>query len=631
MTEKTLPNHKAETPYGQWNSPITPAMISKLDKSLRSTHIAIEGQTIYWTETRPEEKGRTVLLSRNRAGTIREVTPSNFDVKTKVHEYGGAPYALCGEILYFVNRTDQILYAQHANNEPKPLTRGEIRLTDIQWSSQGLIAIAEKGGSEKVANFLILLDPETGQWKILDQGHDFYSSPALSPDGSHLAWLTWDHPNMPWDSTQLWIGEIKEGRLENKVCAAGGSEVSIFQPQWSPQGNLYFVSDRDGWWNIHRAMADNSTSENVLPREAEFGLPQWVFGMSTWGFTGRGEEILCAYSEQGFWKLGLFDPHKKNFRKVEAPFTDYSQIRLGQGFAALLAGSPATPRRILRLDLDTLKMEPIDEAPKLQIDPEDLSVPQNISFETADGSTAFGYFYPPANKVCQGPAGERPPLLVFSHGGPTGCADSAFNLKIQYWTSRGFAAFDVNYRGSTGFGRLFREKLKGNWGVADVEDCTKGALYLANKGLVNAEKMMIRGSSAGGYTTLAALTFTNTFAAGASYYGVGDLLLLARDTHKFESCYLDTLIGPLPACKQLYQDRSPLYHADKITCPIIFFHGENDKVVPKAQTEAMYNALKQNGIPTKLILYPNEDHGFRQAKHIEDALEQELNFYLEVL
>jgi dipeptidyl aminopeptidase/acylaminoacyl peptidase len=623
-------NKKIETPFGQWKSPIASSMTTRVDKSVRNADILVKEGSIYWTESRPHEKGRTVLVSQEKGQVCgRDLNPPGFDVRTKVHEYGGAPYTVHNGVIYFINSKDQIFYRLDKTGAPTPLTTGEIRFANLQGCSQGLIAVAEEHKSGHVENYLVLLSTETGKFKILDQGHDFYSSPVISPDEKWLAWLTWDHPNMPWDGTQLWTAELAEGKVENKRCIAGGPKESIFQPQWSPNNTLYFVSDRSGWWNLYRSVENHI--ENICPMEAEFGLPLWRFGMSTWGFTGSGEQILCSYQKNGFGKLGLLDPSTKKIKDFDLSYTDYSQVSIENGLAVMLMGSPTASRRVIQLDLKTGNITPVDTQEALEVDAGFLSIPQNIEFPTTLGQTAYGYYYAPLNKDYTGPQGKLPPLIVFSHGGPTGCADPTFNLKIQYWTSRGFAVLDVNYRGSTGFGRAYRDSLQGQWGVLDVHDCEKGALYLAEKGLVDKEHLFIRGGSAGGYTTLAALAFTNTFSAGASYYGVGDLMTLAKDTHKFESRYIDHLIGPLPACERIYLERSPLFHAEKIKCPVIFFQGENDKIVPKNQAELMYQALLQNHIPAKLIIYENEEHGFRQAKHIEDSLNQELAFYVERL
>jgi dipeptidyl aminopeptidase/acylaminoacyl peptidase len=631
MENQMLTSQKKLAPFGKWTSLIVPSTTSRIDKSARNIDILVKDGKIYWTEPRPNEKGRTVLVCRELKdnATTCDLTPLGFDVRSKVHEYGGAPFTVYQGIVYFINNRDQVLYKQIENEAPIALTSGEIRLANMQGCLQGLIAVAEKHSEDRVDNFLVLVCPRTGKVKILDQGHDFYSSPFISRDEKFLAWLTWDHPNMPWDGTQLWTAELIDGHLQNKKCVAGGPDEAIFQPQWSPTNTLYFISDRTGWWNFYRL--NGNEIENIYPIHAEFALPLWRFGMSTWGFTGYEDQILCTYKEEGVGKLAFLNPADKTIHPIHLPFTDYSQISVGGACAVMLMGSPTFARRVMSLDLKNHRASPIDTIEPLDIGNDWFSIPQSIKFPTTLGQIAYGYYYPPLNPDYQGPQGKQPPLILLSHGGPTGCADSSFNLKIQYWTSRGFAVLDVNYRGSVGFGRDYRNSLRGKWGIVDVQDCEQGALYLANKGLVDRKHLFIRGASAGGYTTLAALAFTKTFAAGASYYGVGDLLTLVQDTHKFESRYLDTLIGPLPDSKTLYFERSPLFHAEKIKCPVIFFQGENDKIVPKNQAELMYDALKQKGVHTELIIYENEEHGFRQAAHIEDAFNRELVFYLDRL
>jgi dipeptidyl aminopeptidase/acylaminoacyl peptidase len=620
---------KIEEEFGKWISPITSLMTAMGDKSSRNVDILVKEGHILWTEPRPQEKGRTALMCCDAQGVVAEIVPADFDVRTKVHEYGGAPFTLHHNIVYFIHNKDQRLYAQNPQEKPQPLTDGKLRFANLLGSRHGLIAVGEEHHDQHVTNFLALIHPHTGKHSVLDSGFDFYSSPVLSSDENKLAWLTWNHPNMPWDGTELWVADFSEGQLKNKQCIAGGWTEAVFQPQWSPMGNLFFVSDRTGWWNLYKFA--QGKAENICPRDAEFGVPQWRFGMSTWGFTGEGEQILCAYQEKGFAQLGLLDPDAKKLQPISLPFTDYSQLGVGKGFAAMLMGSQIAPRRVMKLNLQTLEAAPLDKAVELHIDPAYFSQSKFIEFPTYGNRTAYGYFYAPANKNFTGIGQELPPLLVFSHGGPTGSADPSFNYRIQYWTSRGFAVLDVNYGGSVGFGRAYRDRLKGQWGIVDVKDCEMGALYLAKNGWVNPSKLFIRGASAGGYTTLAALAFTSAFSGGASYYGIGDLMAMAKDTHKFEARYLDSLLGPLPEAEKLYFDRSPLFHADKFSCPVIFFQGDLDKVVPKNQAEMMYRALKEKGLKTKLVVYDHEEHGFRQAEHVEDSMRQELEFYLSIL
>lgn len=621
-------NQMREASYGTWTSPITATMTTRTDKSNRNCDIIVEGDFVYWTEPRPLEKGRTVIVRSAKGGSPQTMTPMGYDVRSKVHEYGGRAFTVQNSTIYFVHAKNQRLYVQESDQNPRPITSQGLRFAELLPYSQGILAVAEEHRNEKVFNFLVLIDPQTGAVTTLDDGHDFYAGLAVSPDGQHLAWLTWDHPHMPWDSTFLWVADLRNNQLVGKQMVAGGIDEALFQPQWSPQGVLYFISDRTGWWNIYRQQG--STVENVCPLEAEFGMPLWRLGTSTYAFTGRQDEMACTYQEQGVGKLALLNPSTKKLNPLSLGFTSYSQVVSSKGNLYLLMGTPDVCRRLFKLDLNSLKYTFLDEIEEFKIDSGYISLPESIAYPSAQGRTAYGYYYAPKNKDFQSPSRSLPPLIIMSHGGPTAAADPIFNIKVQYWTSRGFAVLDVNYGGSTGFGRAYRNLLKGQWGIVDVEDCSEGALYLTKQGKADPSKLIIRGASAGGYTTLAALAFTKTFAAGASYFGVADLELLVQDTHKFEALYLDQLIGPYPASKKLYEERAPLLHADRISCPVIFFQGALDKVVPLNQAEKMYDALKKKGLKTKLIVYDNEEHGFRQAENIQDSMEQELRFYQEV-
>lgn len=609
-----------EIAYIDWNSPISPALLTH-PQNHRSIYLAVQQADIYWTEQRPQEKGRTVIVKHSENGSVNTITPLGFDVRSKVHEYGGLPFALHNENIYFVNNKDQRLYIQQKNETPRPLTSPGYRFADFFPTPAGILAV----GEENSENFLAFINPATGLFTSLASGNDFYASPVLSPDGSKLAWITWNHPNMPWDSTQLWIADFHHGSLSNKRVVAGSAEESIICPQWSSQGALFFVSDRSGWWNLYE-LADHEP-KNVCPMEAEFGQPLWQLGLSTWRFTGRANEILCTYQQSGAGKLALLNPHTHSLQTINLPYTDYSQITMGDGFAVFLAGSPSTYRTLIQLNLDTLAVHPVVARHPMNVDPSFFSIPVSLDYPSANGRRAYGYYYAPKNPWYKAPSGNLPPLLVMIHGGPTAAADPCLNLKLQYWTSRGWAVLDVNYGGSTGFGRTYRNSLKGQWGVVDIEDCEYGVRYLIERKMIDPAHVVIRGGSAGGYTVLAAMVKSSLFTAGAVYYGVTDLELLTKETHKFEKHYLDSLIGPYPAEKHLYEERSPINQADKIKSPVIFFQGGKDPVVPLAQAERMYAALQSNGIETKLIVYETEEHGFREAHSIEDALIHELQFY----
>lgn len=587
-------------PYGTWHSPITSEWLTLSQKKFGT--IILEDKTVYWDEMRPSENGRSVIMQCTPQGEQKEMTPSHLSARSRVHEYGGAPFAVHRGKVYFVNDKDQRIYL-----ETTPLTDPGIRFADLHIQFPYLIAVAEKGHD----NFLACLHLPTKTLTTLATGHDFYASPAFNPAGDKLSFLTWDHPQMPWDGTELWLADFKEGTLSNLKKIAGGQNESIFQPSWSPEGLLYFISDKTSWWNLYRW--DGHETYSLFPQSAECGLPQWTFGMSTYAF---GKSPLITSFQNGVW----------SFEKL--PWTFYTQIRASADFAVFIAGSPTQDKSIVKLDLSTKKTTFLAHNSHPHLDPGYLSTPQFLTFPSKNGRTSHGYYYPPVNKDYQAPTGTLPPLVVMTHGGPTAATSSTFDLKIQYWTSRGIAVLDVDYGGSTGYGRAYRDALKGKWGVVDVEDCEAAAAYLIQQKKVDPKKIAIRGGSAGGYTTLAALTFGSTFTVGASYYGIGDLTALAEETHKFESRYLDSLIGPYPAAKALYEERSPLSHPDQLHCPVIFFQGTEDLVVPPNQAEKMYEALKKRGIPTELVLYEGEQHGFRKAHNVRDALEKELAFFI---
>ncbi len=621
-------------PYGSWKSPITAELIAR--GAVRLMQVVPDGTDIYWLESRPAEGGRYVIVRRSADGTISDVTPAPFYARTTVHEYGGGDFTVSNGIVYFSNFRDQRLYVQKPGAAPQPITpEGAFRYADAVIDPQRarLICVREDhtlAGREPVnALVSVRLDGDPDGGTVLVCGNDFYASPRLSPDGTRLAWLTWNHPNMPWDGTELWVAQIaQDGSLTNARKIAGGPTESIFQPEWSPDNRLYFVSDRTGWWNLYRCR--DGQIEALTQFEAEFGQPQWGFGMSTYAFVS-GREIICAYVQRGIWHLALLDTATKTLKEIETPYTEISYVRAHSAdYVVFRGGSPTETLAIVRLGLHTQKCDVLRRSSDLSLDSGYISTAQPIEFPTEQNRTAHAFFYPPKNKDFQAPPGEKPPLLVFSHGGPTSATTSTLKLEIQYWTSRGFAVVDVNYGGSTGYGRAYRERLKGQWGVVDVDDCINAAKYLAHQGLVDGERLAIRGGSAGGYTTLCALTFRKFFKAGASYFGVSDLEALDRDTHKFESRYNRTLIGPYPERRDLYYERSPIHFAEKISCPVIFFQGLEDRVVPPNQSEMMVEALRKNKIPVAYITFAGEQHGFRQAETIKRSLEAELYFYSKV-
>lgn len=620
------------SPYGSWTSPITSDLI--VSETIGLGQIGVEGSDIYWLEQRPQEGGRTVAV-RWRGGETIDLTPQPFNVRSRAHEYGGGAFRVDQGILYFVNFADQQLYRQAGQEPPEPLTQTPgLRYADgvVDRQRQRMIWVQEdhRSGEHQVINILVSLPLTGGAAEIVAQGQDFYASPTISPDGEWLAWLSWNQPQMPWDGTELWVARLQvDGSLANVQRVAGSPTESVFQPRWSAEGWLYFVSDASDWWNLYRWHPSQPQVQPLYPRAAEFGLPQWVFGMSTYGLQDD-QSLFCAYNHQNLWQLGRLDLARGEFTNIPTPYTDISSLQVTPEAIVFLGGSATQPTAIVRCDLATHELQVLRSSTALQLDPGYLSQPQPIAFPTSNGATAHAFFYPPQNKDYLAPAGELPPLIVKSHGGPTAASSTVFNLSIQYWTSRGFALVDVNYRGSTGYGRAYRQSLQGQWGIVDVADCVQAAEYLVAQGWVDGDRLIIRGSSAGGYTTLAALTFTDRFKAGASYYGVSDLEALARDTHKFEARYLDGLIAPYPQEQAIYQQRSPLHFIDQLNCPVIFFQGLEDKVVPPNQAEVMVNALAAKGIPVAYVPFAEEQHGFRRAENIKAALDGELYFYAQI-
>jgi dipeptidyl aminopeptidase/acylaminoacyl peptidase len=624
-------------PYGAWRSPITSDLI--VAETVGLSGVQVDGDDIYWIEARPGEGGRNVLVCRGRDGGRRDVTPPPFNARTRVHEYGGGSVTVERGTAYFSNFADQLLYRVTAGGAPEPLTpeppvKSGWRYADgrIDARRNRWIGVREAHEADgRVDNTLVAIDlAQPGSGRILAHGCDFYAAPRLSPDGSRLAFLSWDHPNMPWVGTELWVAEFAaDGSLAAPRRIAGGAHESVAQPQWSPDGTLYFISDRSGWWNLYRAGADGA-AHPLCPRNAEFAGPQWAFGQSSYAFLGAGE-LVCAYGERGGTVLARLDLGKGALTPIALPYSDFGSIRAtADGRIACGAGSPRGPGAVVVIDPGSGATETLRQSSASTADPElqrYFSTAQHLAVPTGDGETAYANYYAPTNPDYAAPAGERPPLFVKCHGGPTASAGTTLSLGIQYWTSRGIAVLDVDYRGSTGYGRAYRDRLAGAWGVVDVEDCVSAARHAAVSGLADAERGVISGGSAGGYTVLAALAGGGFFKGGASYYGVSDVAALARDTHKFESRYLDWLIGPYPQEAALYRERSPLTHADRIACPVIFFQGAEDRVVPPNQTEMMVEALRRRGIPVGYLLFAGEQHGFRRAENVKRALDAELYFY----
>jgi dipeptidyl aminopeptidase/acylaminoacyl peptidase len=629
--------------YGTWPSTISAERVAAGATPMSSLMLGgADGGDIFWLAGRAAEAGRNTLL-RHHGAVTDELTPAPFNVRSRVHEYGGGAYAVDGETVYFSNFADNRVHRldfageDDAQPAPAPLTAGgKQRFADfvVDRARGRLIGVRElhsEDGHGEPSNTICAIGIADGGETVLAQGADFYSSPRLSPDGRALAWLTWDHPRMPWEGTTLWLAEFQaDGTLAAPVRVAGGAEESICQPEWSPNGLLHFVSDRSGWWNLYRLGADRQSVEALCPMEAEFGSPHWTFGNSMYGFRSASE-IICTYIDKGVSRLARLLPASGKLEAIANPYEEIRELRVASGYIAMLAGGPSIPLELARIDFTEEGVEILAQSIADLPDEDNLSIPATISYPSANGRTSHAFFYAPRNRDVRAPEGSKPPVIVISHGGPTGMTVNTLKLATQYWTSRGFGVLDVNYGGSTGFGRAYRDLLKGRWGVVDVEDCVAGARALVERGLADNDRLIIRGGSAGGLTTLCALTFHDVFKVGASYYGVSDLQGLDDDSHKFESRYTAYLIAPQPQAQALYKERSPINHTDKLARPMIFFQGLDDKVVPPQQSEMMVDALKARGVPVAYVPLEGEGHGFRKGENIVRTLEAELYFYQRVL
>jgi dipeptidyl aminopeptidase/acylaminoacyl peptidase len=614
-------------PFGSWASPLSAADLAAA--TVRFGQIALAGGSVFASEGRPAEGGRNVVVECDAAGRCEDRNPAPFDVRNRVHEYGGGAFTVAADgELFFCHDADRRVWRMRRGEAPRPVTReGPMRYADLLLdAARGrLLAVREDhSGAGEAVNSIVAIDLASGAEAVLASGHDFFSDPRLSPDGSRLAWLSWDHPRMPWQGSDLWLATLDTaGRPRETRHVAGGEGESIFQPAWSPAGELHFASDRSGWWNLYRERAGRI--QPLQPMAAEFGEPQWVFGLTMYGFAGDGA-IVCLYQQGGRSHLARIDAGG-SFETIATPYCSLRELHVGDGFAACFAASEREGEALVRFDLASRTFSVLRRASDRDYDPADLAIAEPIEFPTEDGRTAHAFFYAPRNAGFIGEPGTRPPLLVVSHGGPTGTTSAALGPKLQYWTQRGFAVVDVNYGGSSGYGRAYRERLDGAWGIVDVDDVVNAARFLVARGDVDPKRLAIRGASAGGYTTLAALAFRDVFQAGASHYGISDLETLARDTHKFESRYLDSLVGPYPERADLYRERSPAHFVERLSSALILFQGSEDRAVPPSQAVAMYEAVRAKGLPVACLVFEGEQHGFRQAKNIRRSLEAELAFY----
>ena len=626
------------SPFGAWPSPISAESVAAAAIALSEPRL--DNGVAYWLERRPDEGGRSVIVRTGNDHRPETVTPPGFNVRSRVNEYGGGAYTVSRGVAFFSHAGDGRIYRQAPGTAPQPISPQDRRARyadlTVDPRRERLIAVREYWPDghqcgQGPRHDIVAIDYH-GAVRVLVTGADFYASPQCSPDGRHLLWLCWQHPNMPWDGTQLSVAELDTaGNPQAARMIAGGQDESIFQPSFGPAntrfaGGVLFVSDRSRWWNLY--YWNGATVTALHPCAAEYGLPQWVFGMRSYAAVGR-DVLATLATRAGIGSLSTVSANTASEQFWATGYTAFHGIDGADGIALVIASAADKPNAILRVDLtggDIQVLRQAGTAPNAAY----LSIPQPVTFPTTGDATAHALFYPPAHANCAGPKGMRPPVLVKSHGGPTTQAQADFNLGIQFWTSRGFAVLDVNYGGSTGYGRDYRERLHGQWGVTDVDDCVNALLWAGAEGLVDQHQAAIRGSSAGGYTTLAALAFRDVFKAGACYYGISDLEILLNDTHKFESRYLDRLIGPYPASAPLYTQRSPIHAVDTLSAPVIFFQGAEDPIVPPNQAERMAAALDAQGIAVTLVMYPGEAHGLRQADNIAHALNTEWAFYAKV-
>ncbi|MBP38617.1 MAG: prolyl oligopeptidase family serine peptidase [Dehalococcoidia bacterium] len=629
---------KQTSPYGSWESPISADLIT--EGGLRLGEVRVDGDDIYWHEGRPEEAGRYVIVKRSGDGSTSEVNPAPFNARNAVHEYGGGAYAVRNGVVYFANWDDQRIYrAVSDGGEPEVITDApdierNDRFADLQLSndSSWLLAVREHHYENMEADneIVVIATDGSGTVQVLARGHDFYSSPRQNAAGDRICWLSWDHPNMPWDSCELWVADFdtNSGSVSNERLATGGIDTSIVQPEWAPDGTLVFITDESGWWNLSKW--SDGRAEPLVSEKKDHGGPAWAFGFSTYSFTG-GSSVLLKGSNDKRGVFREFDLDGNQVGETIVLHTSIAEVNVGGSSVAYIGASPTSAAEVVVVSLDDGGVTTLKSSSDIELDSAYFSVPAAITFPTTDNGEAHAFYYPPTNPDYESDGSETPPLLVISHGGPTSATSSSLSLSVQFWTSRGFAVVDVNYRGSTGHGKAFRDALKGNWGVYDTDDCIAAADYLVSQGLADTDRLAIKGGSAGGYTTINALTFEDRFAVGATYYGIADLSVFIGDTHKYESRYLDSLIGPYPEAKQLYYDRSAINFTDQLSCPMIILQGLEDKIVPPSQAEIMASELRDKGIPFSLMMFEGEQHGFRQSKNIKASLEGELYFYGRVM
>ncbi len=593
--------------------------------------VVIDGDQVWWSESRPNEGGRTVVV----CGGVDAVS-SEVNVRTLVHEYGGGAWWAFDGTLIYSDHADQRLYRLDKGGSPTAITpepdsARALRYADGRPTPDGhwyvCVREAHMAGSEPANELVAVALDGSLRVEVLWSGPDFVSSPRISPDGRRLAWIQWNHPNLPWDDTELWVAALGDGVLSGASPVGGanhggaGSGESFFQPEWRLDGALHVVSDRDGWWHLYR-LAEDDTFVQLTAGGFEVATPQWVFGLSRYAFVG--DEIWFARRIGGVDQLSVLAA-SGTITDADVDATSIGAIAAFAGGVAAVVASWTTEPAVVTVGPDGV--EELSSRRDMGLEEAWFPMPEAVSFPTSSDEEAYALVYPPTNPDHRASGAEHPPLLVLAHGGPTGSVRTQLQLSIAYWTSRGFVVADVDYRGSTGYGRSYRHRLWGEWGMADVEDCIAVATYLAEQGAVDVERMAIKGGSAGGFTVLAAVTFHDVFTAGASRYGVADLAALATDTHKFEARYLDRLVGAWPQDEPVYRARSPIHHTDRLATPMLLLQGAEDPIVPPNQARSMADALREKGVPFAYLEFPDEGHGFRRAPNIVSALEAELSFF----
>jgi len=622
-------------PYGVWPSPLSATQVASAGVRLQS--LSLDGADTYWVESRASEGGRQPLLRHSPDGTTSEVTSSDFNARTRVHEYGGGEYWIHNGVAFATNFTDQRLYRFDASGSHPitsvPATLAADRYADGDLTPDGTLVFCVRErhteGSEAANELVVLPADGSDEPRVIVTGTDFVSSPRVSPDGSTLAWLSWDHPRMPWDGTELHIATIEDDATLGPVTlVAGASDESVTQPRWSPDGELHFISDRSGWWNLYAQRSGFTVS--LAPIDAEFAGPDWVFGLFSYDFLDDGS-LVCTYGTDDGAAIARLRPGTIDLEIIPCDCTSISYLRASGDRIAFIGASATQAPAVVAGPADGSAWRTLMRSRTDELDASYVATPESITYPTTDDAVSHALYYAPRHAEVEGPFDERPPLVVMSHGGPTSATSGAYNPAIQFWTTRGIAVVDVNYRGSTGYGRDYRRALNLRWGIVDTDDCIAAATYLVDRGDVDGARLAIRGGSAGGYTTLCALAFHDVFQAGASYYGVADAVALATDTHKFESRYLDSMIGPYPEAAATYKARSPIYSANQISAAVILFQGLEDEVVPPAQAEQMVAALQANNLPHAYLPFESEQHGFRRSENIIATLEAELSFYGQIL